>query len=91
MPHSSIIQDLPWSQNYANRASNSYAYPVENWKHLAVLKDSVINTWWPSDAIYMMTNILVSIGSVNGLLPDGIKPFPGTILIYHQDCYVALT
>ena len=32
----------------------------------------------------MVTKSWVNIGSGNGLLPDGTKPLPETMLIYHQ-------
>ena len=32
----------------------------------------------------MATEIWVNIGSDNGLLPDGTKPLPEPIKIYHQ-------
>ena len=35
--------------------------------------------------------VWVNIGPGNGLLPDGTKPLPEPILIYHQRCSVALT
>ena len=39
----------------------------------------------------MVEYIWVSIGSGNGLLPDGTKPFPEAMLMYHQMCSVAFT
>ena len=36
--------------------------------------------WWHHRA----TEIWVNIGSGNGLLPDGTKPLPEPMLIYHQ-------
>ena len=36
----------------------------------------VANPLWPSDTHHMVTEILVNIGSSNGLLPDGTKPLP---------------
>ena len=36
---------------------------------------------WPSDAI-MVTDIWVNIGSGIGLLPDGTKPLPESMLTY---------
>ena len=33
----------------------------------------------------------VNIGSGNGLLPDGTKPLPESVLTYHQRCSVAVT
>ena len=33
---------------------------------------------------HMVTGILVNIGSGNGLLPDGTKPLPESVLTYHQ-------
>ena len=43
------------------------------------------NSLWPSDAIwrYSALDILVNTGSGNGLLPDGTKPLPEPMLIYH--------
>ena len=43
-----------------------------------------INLLGPSDAIWLATEIWVNIGSGNGLLPDGTKPLPETMLTYHQ-------
>ena len=40
------------------------------------------NSLWPSDAIWRQ--ILVNIGSGNGLLPDGTKPLPEPMLTDHQ-------
>ena len=42
-----------------------------------------INSLWPSDAIWRQ-EIWVTIGSGNGLLPDGTKPSPEPMLTYHQ-------
>ena len=33
---------------------------------------------------HMATGILVNLGPGNGLLPDGTKPLPEPMLIYHQ-------
>ena len=43
---------------------------------------------WPSDTIWGHRS-----GSTlgNGLLPDGTKPLPETMLIYHQEGVVVLT
>ena len=34
----------------------------------------------------MVTDILVNIGSVNGLLTDGTKPLPEPMLTSHESC-----
>ena len=39
----------------------------------------------------MATYIWVSIGSGNGLLPDGTKPLPESMLTHHKWCHVAFT
>ena len=39
----------------------------------------------------MVTQILVNIGSVNGLLPDDTKPLPEPVLTYQQLDSVPLT
>ena len=41
-------------------------------------------TDWGPVTQYGATEILVNIGSGNGLLPDGIKPLPEPVLTYHQ-------
>ena len=42
-----------------------------------------VNSLWPSDAIWRQ-EIWVSIGSGNGLFPDGTKPLPEPMLTDHQ-------
>ena len=37
----------------------------------------------------MASEILVNIGSGNGLLPDGTKPLPEPMSIFHQRSFVA--
>ena len=67
-----------------------YQYTLGNisernfYKHTAdcncnVIKHFVINSLWPSDAIWRQ-QILVNPGSGNGLLPDGTKPLPEPML-----------
>ena len=40
---------------------------------------------------YGHINLDVNMGSVYGLLPDGIKPLPEPMLTYHQKCSVVFT
>ena len=42
------------------------------------MQPSMVNLLWPSDAKWWQ--ILVNIGSGNGLLPNGTKPLPVTML-----------
>ena len=46
-----------------------------------------IVTYWG----HMVTEIWINIGSGNGLLPDGTKPLPESMLTYNQWGIVALT
>ena len=43
----------------------------------------LVNSLWPSDTIWRQRSGS-NIGSGNGLLPDGTKPLPETILTHHQ-------
>ena len=45
-----------------------------------------IVSWWH----YMVWEILVNTGLGNGMLPDGTKPLPDSMLTYHQWGSVAL-
>ena len=53
-----------------------------------VYKPNVAVTWvnplWPSDAISQHRSGSTSVGSGNGLLPDGTKPLPEPMLTYYQ-------
>ena len=42
--------------------------------------DQLIVAYWR----HMATEILVNIGSGNGLLPDSTKPLPEPMVTYHQ-------
>ena len=44
----------------------------------------IVNSLWPSDGWYMVTEIWVNIGSGDDLLPDGTKPLPELMFIYDQ-------
>ena len=45
-----------------------------------VINSKLIVAYW----CHMAPEILVNIGSGNGLLPDGTKPLPEPMLTYHQ-------
>ena len=50
--------------------------------HLSGANQLTVNSLWPSDAIWQQ--IWVNTGSGNGLLPDGTKPLPKSMLTHHQ-------
>ena len=50
---------------------------------------SVLDSLWLCDAIWQQ--IYININSGNGLLSDGIKPSPESMLTYHQRCFVTFT
>ena len=50
--------------------------------HYDVIVMFFINSMWPSDTIWQQ--MWVNIGSGNGLLPDGTKPLPESVLTNHQ-------
>ena len=52
--------------------------------HKTIHPIQLINSLRLSDATYMVSGILVNIGSGNGLLPDSTKPLPEPMLTYHQ-------
>ena len=50
---------------------------------------SVLDSLWLCDAIWQQIYININLG--NGLLSDGIKPSPESMLTYHQRCFVTFT
>ena len=55
---------------------------IFEWKPLVKWIHGPINSLWPSDAINLVLEIWVNIGSGNGLLPDDTKPLPEPMLTY---------
>ena len=59
-------------------------YFVSEWCFIVFKGSLFFNSLWPNDSRHMGKEIWVNIGSGNGLLPDGTKPVPEPMLIYHQ-------
>ena len=72
--------DFKWEQS---KIITELKLELKNLLVHALLCFVVINSLGPSDTMWRQ-EIWVTIGSGNGLLPDGIKPLPEPMLTYHQ-------
>ena len=75
------------------------SFPGDTWKacrgefiFLLIYHILYVNIWLiVAQSLHLMTLIWVNIGSGNGLLPDGTKPFPDSVLTYHERYSLALS
>ena len=79
---SQVLSLLDFNRTIRFHIKSNTGYLCNSW---AAPPGWLIVAWWP----HMATRILVNIGSGNGLMPDGTKPSPEPMLIYHQRYSVA--